>query len=336
MAAMTLSSQASIDGFSGEPEALLGDILGKSTVKQVVGSQLDPKSAAALVKATAEEDVLTVCARLAEKHVSSLPVFEGEKCIGVVDFSDAVAVLLKMDWETLGSLKNGNQVWEELGALPISQAIDLSERNPMVQIDIGANLMEAVTLFCEKKLRRALVADPESGTIVAVLSPSAIIQYIMKQLKGRNDTLMFQTIKELGIGHSPVKSVKKNQTVLEAMHLMHQTRHSVVAVVDPSTGALAGSISMSDIKLVFQQKRFGMLVTSCWKYIVESRERENTEVFPFFGVYDSDKLQMVVSKLLATHVHHMYVVNESRQPEKVISFTDVCSILWREFCSEKA
>ncbi|CAK8996845.1 Protein SDS23, partial [Durusdinium trenchii] len=308
------------------------DILAESCVGDVVEPQLSGRGA--LVKATEDEDVLTVCARLADASVSSLPVFskdDAEKCLGIVDFSDAVAYLLKMDWDSLGSLKHGDSLWEELGSVPIQEAIDLSERNPMMMIPQSASLLDAVKLFDDHKLRRALVEeDDKPGKVVAVLSPSAVVNFLMMKLQGRNDIVMNGTVDELGVGHSPVKSVKKNQSVLEAMHLMHRTQHSVVAVVESSSGALSGSISMSDIKRVFQEKRFSLLIKSTWKFIVEAREQSDTEVFPFFGVYDSDKMSMVVSKLLATNVHHLYVVDtETTAPVRVVSFTDICGALRR-------
>ncbi|GBG31872.1 Protein SDS23 [Hondaea fermentalgiana] len=308
-------------------------ILESSTVQDVVKPQLDEDEGRPLVRATEQEKVLDVCTRLADSGVSSLPVFNDEdECIGLVDFSDAVAYLLQMDWERIGSVPNTTHVWNELGKVPVAEAIDLSTRNPMVFISENATLVEALKLFHDKGLRRALVQDDENGNVIAVLSPSAVIQYIMMNVQGRHDDVLSATVSELEMGHSPVRSVNKSQSVLEAMHLMHQTRHSVVAVVDPSTDVLSGSISMSDIQYVFQEKRFSLLISSCWKYIVEARERSDMEVFPYFGVGENDKLHAVISKLLATNVHHLYVVDENQVPQRVISFTDVCGILFK-FCT---
>lgn len=327
---MSFRSRAAQEADAADALPLCRDLLNASTVLDVVRPQTEENG---LILAMEDEDVLSVCSRLSDAHVSSLPVFaEDGSCTGVVDFSDAVAYLLKMDWQSRGTLKHGTSVWEELGSVPIVDAIDLSERNPRVTIKASATLMEAVKLFDDQSLRRALVeSDDEEGKIIGVLAPSALVRFLIQGLHGRVDTVLNRTLEDLDVGHGPVKSVRKDQTVIEAMHLMHLTRHSVAAVVDPATGALCGSISMSDIKLVFQEKRFSLLVSSCWKYIVEARERSDMEVFPFFGVSIEDKLQMVVSKLVATNVHHLYVVNADTQPERVISFTDVCSSLRREY-----
>jgi len=306
------------------------DLLASAVVEDVVVPQ---RKAEGLVFARRDEDVLTIVARLAENHVSSMPVFDEEgNCEGIVDFSDAVAFLLKMDWESMGSLKNGHKIWEELGNVSISKAIDLSQRNPMMFVSSAATLKDAVQLIEENNLRRALVIDDdEKKKIVAVLSPSAIVKFLMFQMKGKDDSTLTESVSKLNIGHSPVESVKKTQTVLEAMHLMHRSRKSVVAVVDPISGALCGSISMSDIKLVFQEHRFSLLVKDCWKYIVEARERSDMETFPFFGVYEEDTFQMVISKLLATNVHHLYVVEKNNCPVRVISFTDICRTLREQY-----
>jgi len=318
-------------------EHVVRKILEGATVADVVAPQRAESSGKELIYAVEDDKVLDVCTKLAESGISSLPVFTEDKsdCVGLVDFSDAVAYLLKMDWESIGSVPSTTNVWHQLGMVAVAEAIDLSTRNPKVTIKENASLMEAVTLFHKMKLRRALVEAADSDEIVAVLSPSALVQYIMINVQGRDDIILSDSVSNLGVGHSPVKSVKKTQTVLEAMHLMHQTRHSVVAVVDPSTGVLSGSISMSDIQYVFQEKRFSLLVTTCWKYIIEARERSDMEVFPYFGVNEEDKLQMVVSKLLATNVHHLYVVDDAQVPNRVISFTDVCSTFYENYIGEE-
>mmetsp|Transcript_32734 Transcript_32734/g.52223 ORF Transcript_32734/g.52223 Transcript_32734/m.52223 type:complete len:234 (+) Transcript_32734:693-1394(+) len=145
---------------------------------------------ASLILAKDTEDVLTVCERLSTSDISSCPVFDaGDNCIGIIDFSDVVAYLLKMDCQTHGSLKNGNTVWEELGTVPISSAVDLSKRNPKVIVQGNAFLLEVLRVFEKDKPRRVLVAD-EQGKVVAVLAPSAIVRFLMIRMKGKYDNIM--------------------------------------------------------------------------------------------------------------------------------------------------
>mmetsp|Transcript_5344 Transcript_5344/g.10042 ORF Transcript_5344/g.10042 Transcript_5344/m.10042 type:complete len:324 (+) Transcript_5344:274-1245(+) len=318
-----MTSHSAIDGFvADEPsQNLLREILETNLVSDVTKKQQ-------LVSAHENEDILSVTAKLSDHHISSLPIMDDDgMCIGVMDFSDAVAYLLKMDWSAKGWLRDGTNIWEDLANVPASTAIDLSKRNPKVEIEPTCSLLEAMSLFKEKKLRRALVVEKDSGDVVAVLSPSAVVRFIMQRLRGRNDVTMVSSVMELGLGSGSVTCIKKNQTVLEAMHLMHESYHSVVAVVD-AKGGLVGSMSMSDIQTTFEEKKFSSLIMPCWNYIVEAREKLDMEVFPFFGVSPSDKLQMVVSKLLATSVHHLYVVDERNRPQHVISFSDVCALLF--------
>jgi hypothetical protein len=81
---------------------------------------------------------------------------------------------------------------------------------------------------------------------------------------------------------------------------------------------------MSDVKLVFARQEFSILKMTCWDYIVLSRSLQNDESFPFFGVGPDSILFSVMSKLLATTVHNVYVVDKAQKPLQVIGFSEVC------------
>jgi CBS domain-containing protein len=307
------------------PAQLVKTILDKGTVADVVRLQIAGQSSGGLVRCLSNEDLLTVVERLSNARVSAAPVFDHKNpnsCVGLIDYSDLVGYLIKMD---LDSFKDSEQAWAAINSVHVSHCIDMSERNPLVAISPTATLTEAVKLIKLKGLRRAVVT--KGNDVVAILSPSAIIRHMMQGLKGRNDALLIKSVEDLRCGHGPVNCVKKTSPLIEAFHGMFVSKQSVIAVVDHQTGALSGSISMSDIKTVFLLKRFGMLTESCWKYIVDARERSDTEVYPFFGVLPNDSLQMVCYKLLATNVHHLYIVDDSHKPHSVISFGEICSTL---------
>lgn len=139
------------------------------------------------------------------------------------------------------------------------------------------------------------------------------------------DPILLQTVSNLPcLSTGKVEMVPKTCLLIDAMRLMRDTGISCVAVVQPNTHVLSGSVSMSDVKLVFAQQDFTLLNLTCWDFIVLSRSLLNTEQFPFFGVGPDSILLNVISKLLATHVHNIYIVDKAQKPIKVIGFPGVC------------
>jgi CBS domain-containing protein len=317
-------------GEAGAAAALVRGVLEQSVVSDVVAAQLGG-AGAGLVRCQSTEDVLTAVERLAHAKVSCAPVVEakGGALVGLLDFGDVVACLLRLD---LDAFKEGEELWAALGQVPVSRAAGLSESNAVVEIAQGAPLAEAVRLIARRGARRCVVtaggAARPGGAALAILSPRALVRHVMQGLRGRSDALLSRSVEELRCGRGPVNSVSKGAALVEAFSVMLEARQSVVAVVDPHTGALSGSISMSDIKSVFAARRWGMMTASCWKFIVDARERSDTEAFPFFGVLPSDRLSTVCSKLLATNVHHLYLVDsEAHKPLAVIGFVEICTTL---------
>lgn len=303
-------------------EEIIPGILRDSFVGDVVSGQT-------LQSAKSNERISVVAKILSDNHISSIPVFSAEEedggaFLGLVDFSDVVAYLLRAEWESALPVE-GQDVWAQFGDSPVGKAIDLGKRNPAVRVGIDATLVEAVSLISEQNLRR-LVVENEDKEVVAVLSPSEIMKYVVKNLNARLDSTLVLPIGELEVydKKSKVLSVKKKENMLTAMHRMLKQRKSAIAVVDDHSGALAASLSMTDIKVLFREKKFSRLTEPVWKYITDMRESSDFEVFPFFGVSENAKLQVVISKLLVTSVHHMYVVNKSNIPKGVISFSGVC------------
>mmetsp|Transcript_5885 Transcript_5885/g.7682 ORF Transcript_5885/g.7682 Transcript_5885/m.7682 type:complete len:310 (+) Transcript_5885:52-981(+) len=300
-----------------DAEDIVTGILKTLTVASVVEDQV-------LQEARGDEKISDVADRLTAHHISSCPVFASEKdtkeFLGLVDFSDVVALLLNAEWR---DVEEGQSIWKRFGNTPVAKAIDLGTRNPTVRINLDARLVDAVRTIADQNLRRLVVED-DHGQVVAVLSPSKMMKHIIAALKGRLDTTLTLPVKELDLNSGPVLSVTKKETLLAALHRMLNNRVSAIAVVDDKSGHLAGSLSMSDVKVLFLEKKFKRLQQSCWKYITNMREQSDFEIFPFFGVSEEAKLQVVISKLLVTSVHHLYVVDKENNPLRVISFADVC------------
>lgn len=194
------------------------------------------------------------------------------------------------------------------------------------KISSEALLVDATRIFAETGMHRLLMVNANKK-VIGVLSPSAVTRFAILHLKGLVDSALNHSVEELNLGSAPVISVPKHCSFMEALKLMVKSKHSCVAVVDDRTKVLAGSVSMSDIKLIFSAKDVTLLSMSCWDFIVFSRSLLDSEQFPFFGVGPESKIISLCSKLLATSVHHVYVVDATQKPKKIIGFSDVIKVL---------
>jgi len=301
----------------------LSNILATDTVGNVVSKQREGDG---LVFAVKGEELGVVAIRMAKKRISAVPVFQDTSktsCIGLVDFADIVSALLRKFEKDFGVLRNKDTFWESLSSILVQDALDASGKNPTSEIPEDAPLRLATQMFAQLGMKRLLVVDKQRK-VIGLLSPSALTSYSIARLKGILDPVLSETVESLSMGNAPVVSVTKSSSFLDALALMRKTKHSCVAVVDDATLSLSGSVSMSDIKLLFMIEDFSILTMSCWDFIVLSRSLQDTEQFPFFGVTMESKVLSVISKLLATYVHHVYVIDAGQKPKRVIGFSDIC------------
>jgi CBS domain-containing protein len=314
---------------SSNTSLTLTQILENFTVKDVVENQIKSLAGKDMVYAIQGEPVRVVALRMAQRQVSSLIVFTDstkEKWIGVVDFSDVSSLLLAKVVDT-SIFNDPVKFFEELGESRIEEAVDHSGRDPLHVVPQDMSLKTVAKTIADLSLRRVFVSSSNGKSIVAVLSPSALCSFVISRLKGIMDDTLAKTIQDTNVGKAPVISVKKSDPFIVALRTMRDHRISCVAVIDDTTKSLAGSISMSDIKFLFKTRDFTILLKSSWEYIVLSRSLMDSETFPFFGVRPESRILDVLSKLLATHVHHVYAVDKNSKPIKVIGFGDVLKLM---------
>lgn len=291
-----------------------------------------------LVTAVLGEGLQAVTMRMSQHNVSALPVFDDHgKLAGLLDFGDIVSFILtsahKHDGDAHahahadGAWGDSQKFWQFLAHSTITPAVlNCSGGNAAREIGCGDSAYRACEVFAEEegKARRLVVMD---GTkVLGLLSPSAVCKRLLEDLKGRLDPQLLQPVDGLGgkEGSTVVRQVPKTCLVMDAMAEMQLHHVPCVAVVDPLTNALAGSLSLSDIKLVFSQKDFGILKLSAWDFIILSRGLLDQEQFPFIGIGRDAILVNLIHKLLATKVHNIYIVDKQLKPVQVVGFPLVC------------
>lgn len=137
-----------------------------------------------------------------------------------------------------------------------------------------------------------------------------------------------KTVGELKMGTSPVLSVTTEDTMLKSLGLMNINKVTGVAVVDELNGRLVTNTSGADLKLYLQRPDPATLHAPILDFLSAVRQSNLNDVAPAVTVQESTPLISVLSKLTATAMHRVFVVERaSYTPIAVISVDDVVKLI---------
>ncbi|KAJ1551944.1 cell separation during budding [Cladochytrium tenue] len=151
-----------------------------------------------------------------------------------------------------------------------------------------------------------------------------------------------RSLAELGLVRGEVYSVAPNDTVLDALYIMHEKSVSSVAIVDRAVGGsrLAGSISMTDIKEILSSRGgWRRLYEPCFRFFAALRSQQGLEAragadrVPSFTVHPSSALLAALEKMVATRTHRVWIVADGAANHAdgdvvgVLSLSDVMPII---------
>jgi len=262
---------------------------------------------------------------LLDNKILSAPVFDvaSGKYTGFLDIRDLISFCVfiydsNVQAENLLDIVN-------FGVKMFKHAIDgvtvtyLSRRNPFHAVKQGAPLIEAVEILA-RGVRRVPVVNDE-GQVVNIISQSSIIQFLQHHM-GEIESDLHKKVGELQVGSSPVLSVRKDSKAIDVFRMMDQNQRSGVAVVDEAS-VLVGNTSGHDLRLFIRTPSMGVLQMPIMQFLNQIRSLNIDITVPVITVTPEDTFSLVISKLAATRVHRVFMVDGKFHPTKVISITDV-------------
>jgi len=199
----------------------------------------------------------------------------------------------------------------------------LSRRNPFHAVKQGSPLLEAVEILA-RGVRRVPVVNDE-GQVVNIISQSSIIQLLQHHM-GKIEHNLHTKVGDLNVGTHPVLTVRKDAKAIDVFRLMDQNQRSGVAVVDES-GMLVGNTSGNDLKLFIKTPSMSVLQVPIMQFLNQIRNLNIDITVPVITIVPEDPFSLVISKLAATRVHRVFVVDTKYHPTKVISITDVLRLI---------
>lgn len=113
-------------------------------------------------------------------------------------------------------------------------------RDEMVSITPEETLYDACKMLRDNRLHRVPVIDPSQNSVLAVLTHSGILEYLVSTFREQR-RLFDQPIFDLGIGvYSGFVTVPEDMPLIRVLHTLIERRVSAVPIVD-SSGTFANA-----------------------------------------------------------------------------------------------
>jgi len=301
------------------------------TVKELIADQK-------LITATEEVTVDEALRLMTDHKITSLPVLKkpegpnGKKeILGFVDALDLVGYLLQVSGRTLTSPMTGEShslVSDDLIQLrvrakhfslaQIKDAIDLSERNPLLYLKEDVTVRQVLTSFWASAHRLAVVDDQYN--LVGLLTQSQLIRFLDQHINELPDLPKSKVSDILHTSVNTIATVPQKSWAIQAFTQMHQARLSALAVVD-STGLIVDNLSATDLRGVLFD--FRELLAPVQVFLDKARNIAKINRRALVTCEMKSTLPELLRQILQNGVHRVYVIDSQERPIGVVSLTDI-------------
>jgi len=294
--------------------------LSKTTLADII-----PNTQKTIVTLTPHMTIPEAMQILSDHHISSAPVGSSGEYLGFIDFVDIMCFVVSVvnadfteqSGQALFKLLSQEKVFHEkhIGAL-----VDLSKRNPFWPVKKNTTLLAAMQLMAKTGAHRLPIID-DNKQITHVISLSDVVQFLNTHVKELG-LVADKTVREFGIGSSPVHSVSVNDPAMSAFQLMSQHRISAVALLE-TDGTILSNISAKDIKIVMKGMMLPKLYETSRQFASEVRQANLFSFAPSVTIHEADSLTTVLGKLSATRLHRVYLKDPHERPTGVVALGDI-------------
>jgi CBS domain-containing protein len=288
-----------------------------------------------IIYVSAEANMESVMDTLNKHNILSVPVVDASfHAVGFVDMLDIVEYVISAMKQTKSSVDT-QEFAETLMSTPASSLVDFSRRNNY-QFVSGAEDMAEITKTLSSGVIHRVCTGRKFGDAVmrdvplSVCTQSDLIRFLSSEMndeaKAKGDKL-----KKMGdvslvdalrmVEKRNLVLLNSSATLLDACAQLIDESISVVGIVDIDTGRLVGAFSPSDFKN-WKKEDFGYFTKPVLDFL---RHKGSPNTNPL-TVLPSISLGSTIHTLSNTKTHCAWIVNESYQPQELITLTDVLRI----------
>jgi len=254
--------------------------------------------------------------RLSE--ISCLPLVKGlsNEPLGFVDALDVVTYFSRQ------STANPRTV----SLAQLANALCVRNRSPYHALNVSGTVRHAVDLFATRGIHRAAVID-DKNQVKGMVTCHGLLPVLLKE------TSAFPWMGDTTLGDMKYRTaidklvkVRLNEPVTDAFQFMHDKHVSSVAVVDNMGGEeiVVGTLSGADLTRPGILSNIGnlknMSVADLLKLV---RMRDGKPLEWLVCALPTTSIMDALMKLQQHHVSRIFVVDSRRQPQGVVSITDI-------------
>ncbi|EGD80962.1 hsp16-like protein, variant [Salpingoeca rosetta] len=293
-----------------------------------------------IVIINSDATILDAVKTLSSNHILSAPVRDvtqpedaswTDKYIGMVDMVGIVFHMLGVLGSAAGKEEDFSKQIESVESfqkMQVKDAISFFRFGPFVPVDLErGNLLDCMLLCGHHGIRRVPVVKTPGGDIVNVITQSALVQTLEANLNRFKD-VGTKTLKEVGLGDKGLLfTVSLDDPLRSAFEKIKENDISAVPVVD-AEGKIHGNVSARDARLIVgSTKIYKLLDMPIKTYLdVVTDGAENSAI----TCKSTDKLETVISQLVRSRIHRIYVVDDDGRPLRVVSLRNVLTKFVKE------
>jgi CBS domain-containing protein len=304
-------------------------------IRLVIGTKVDnvrpPENKIFVAQRT--DLLIEVWKGLVQHKFLSVPVLQKTKSkyFGFLDMYDIVKFVVEFFGEKVEALKNSEDWFqlasqsEEFCKVTVNDVIKhpVRFRNPFFPVNSGYSLFAALEAMArERGLHRVPVID-ENRKLITIVTQSQMVEILAKNLDIIGDKKN-KTVNLTENYFEEVISVLDDSIAMDAFKLMVERNVSGLAVVDKE-GKLVGNISLRDLKAMSTDARlFWRLFQTVHNFLLKIRHEDSGDrPRTIVTVKPTDTLETVIKKLAENRIHRVFIVDESKKPQGVISLKDI-------------
>ncbi|XP_019857328.1 PREDICTED: 5'-AMP-activated protein kinase subunit gamma-1-like isoform X2 [Amphimedon queenslandica] len=254
--------------------------------------------------------------------VRSAPLWDSNnnKFVGMLTITDFINILktyYKSPIVGMDELEEQTiQTWREATIAKVTSTL--------VQIDPMESLYEAVKILVENKIHRLPIIDQRSGNSLFIATHKRILHFMyFNLLHEKQPSYMSQSLEELGIGsYKDIATVTSDTPIITALNKFTERRVSALPIVD-SFGKVTDIYAKFDVINLAAERTYNNLDVSL-------RDALKHRAQGFEGVLTclpSDKLGVIIKKIVESKVHRLVIVNTDRHAIGVLSLSDILRFL---------
>jgi len=314
------------------------EILERTKVFDIVPSNLD------ILSVSSGTTLGIALEKMRKRNVRSVPVLNANgKFLNLLDMNDVVSFVLAsvpaIEEEPIDSLASHG---EKFRNTPVDEVIEvvskLDQGYPRIfPLQLTSSLEEAVKLFYTGVHLAPVLSETEE--LVTLLTPFDVLIFIARNAYMFSN-LVSKTLEAAKAINSQVVEVEADMPLLKVLSTMYSEKVSAVPVVDKGNDKLIATFSASDLKALARPdglffSRLADLITPVHQILLLRRAHdrrliavENDQCLHPQTVRKTDTMDYALFKLIATHTHRLWVVDEDGTVDGVVSTADVMNIFF--------